>query len=425
MASIVTEKNGFRLIQLSEGEHPKRPKIRLGKVTKRQADTAKRFIEDLIGSKATGDTVNPATRDWVAGVPDFIRKRLERVGLIQPQERRECPTVAQWVRSYIEGRTDIKPNTRSNMKQAEASLIGFIGKVKRLADVTPGDAEDFRIDLKAKGLAEATIRRRCKRAKQFFTAAVKKRIIADNPFADLKCGDVSNEERRVYVPGETIQSVLAKCPDTQWKLIFALARYAGLRTPSETFRLRWADIHWDRMRFTVHSPKTEGHGKASRVVPLFPRLYRVLLEAFGQAQEGDEYVITRYRGSGSNLRTQAHRIIKRAGLEPWEKTFQNLRASLETELVEQYPIQTVTAWLGNTPAIALKHYLTVREEHFEKAVQIPVQQVSTLNSREPQEVIAEEQETVNCGPMQNKAATRNSVQPLDLPPRGLEPLSPG
>ena len=34
--------------------------------------------------------------------------------------------------------------------------------------------------------------------------------------------------------------------DAEWKAIIALARYGGLRTPSETMALRWIDIDWER-----------------------------------------------------------------------------------------------------------------------------------------------------------------------------------
>ncbi|MCP4376076.1 MAG: hypothetical protein GY794_07890, partial [bacterium] len=43
---------------------------------------------------------------------------------------------------------------------------------------------------------------------------------------------------------------------------------------------------------------------------------------------------TGFKKIGQNLRTQAHRIIKRAGLKPWPKVFQNCRSTRETELVE-------------------------------------------------------------------------------------------
>ena len=54
MASVVTEAGGRRLIQLSPAEHPKRPKIRLGKVTKREAESARVHVENLLRAKVTG-----------------------------------------------------------------------------------------------------------------------------------------------------------------------------------------------------------------------------------------------------------------------------------------------------------------------------------------------------------------------------------
>jgi hypothetical protein len=39
------------------------------------------------------------------------------------------------------------------------------------------------------------------------------------------------------------------------------------------------------------------------------------------------------------------------------RLFHNLRASRETELAQEYPLHVVTGWLGNTPKVALKHYL--------------------------------------------------------------------
>ena len=63
-------------------------------------------------------------------------------------------------------------------------------------------------------------------------------------------------------------------------------------------------------------------------------------------------------------------IIKRAGVSPWPKIFQNLRASRETELANQFPLHVVTEWLGNTPSVATKHYLQVTDAHYEEAVKV-------------------------------------------------------
>ena len=75
----------------------------------------------------------------------------------------------------------------------------------------------------------------------------------------------------------------------------------------------------------------------------------------------------RYRRSNQNLSTLLRRIIKRAGLTPWPKLYQNLRASRETELAERFPLHVVCAWIGNSQAVAAKHYLQVTDEHFRQA----------------------------------------------------------
>ena len=68
-----------------------------------------------------------------------------------------------------------------------------------------------------------------------------------------------------------------------------------------------------------------------------------------------------------NLRTRLLWIIKRAGLQPWPKLWQNLRSTRETELADQFPAHVSAAWIGNSVAVAVKHYLQVTEDHFKQA----------------------------------------------------------
>ena len=70
-----------------------------------------------------------------------------------------------------------------------------------------------------------------------------------------------------------------------------------------------------------------------------------------------------------NLGTTFKKIIRGAGLEPWPKPFQNLRASRQTELEQSFPTYVVCKWMGNTPSVAHKHYLTVTEDHFQQATE--------------------------------------------------------
>ena len=124
------------------------------------------------------------------------------------------------------------------------------------------------------------------------------------------------------------------CPDAQWRLIFALARYGPLRCPSEVLELKWSDIDWKKQEMLVRSEKTAHHvGQGSRRVPVFNELLPFIEDARELSVGKGEYLIHRYRGAESNLRTQLHRIIERAHLETWPKAFQNLRTSRATDLL--------------------------------------------------------------------------------------------
>lgn len=116
--------------------------------------------------------------------------------------------------------------------------------------------------------------------------------------------------------------------------------------------------YWHRYGFLVHSPKTEHHyGKAQRLVPIFAKLRPYLLKAYQEREPGSEYVIAKHRLESLNLRQQFERIIERAGLKLWPRLFQNLRASRETELMDEFSLKTVCGWIGNSPAVAAKHYM--------------------------------------------------------------------
>ena len=227
--------------------------------------------------------------------------------------------------------------------------------------------------------------------------------------------------------------VLDECPDTVWRLIFALSRYGGLRCPSEHLNLRWVDVDWARNKINVQSPKTEHHaGGESRMIPLFPELRPYLEEAFELAEPGTEYVINRYRDTNANLRTQMIRIIKRAGLDPWPKLFQNLRSTRETELTDTYPIHVVCAWIGNSQPVAVKHYLQVTDEHFEKAVQNPVQQPAVVPRTVSQSDYDAKKETAvlqgcasECDYLHDSQVTRPGLEPgIAGPKPAVLPITP-
>lgn len=366
MASIVKDPNGRKRV-LFVDQDGNRKTIRLGKCSQKQAETFKVKVESLIVGRFS--TVEPETARWVADLPDDMHAKLTAVGLVQP---RASMRLAEFVDGYIAERADATPNTLIVLRQSRQKLIAFFGPDKPLREITEADAESWRLYLVRLGLAEATIRKCCGNAKQFFRAAVKRRLVPADPFNELESSAKANKKREYFVSRPDTQKVIEACPDAQWRLIFALCRYGGVRCPSEVLTLKWSDVNWGANRILVHSPKTEHHeGGESRLVPLFPELAPYLHEVFAEAEPGDGYVITRYRQRNANLRTQLQRIIRKAGLKPWPRLFQNLRSTRETELTESFPLHVVTAWIGNSQLVARKHYLQVTDEHFARAAQNP------------------------------------------------------
>jgi integrase len=366
MASVINDPNGRKRIQFVAGDGGRRT-IRLGKASVRQAEAIKVKVEQL-ALAATGVTgvVDDETIKWLGGLNDGIYGKLAAVGLVG---QRESMRMGAFLDDYVRGRTDIKPQSAVVLGHTMRNLIAYFGSDKVLREIAEGDADGFRMHLISEGLSEATVRRRIGFCKQFFKAAMRRKLVPMNPFIDLPSASKANEQRQYFLSREDAQRVLDACPDSQWRLIFALARFGGLRTPSETLLLKWSDVDWDRGRLTIHSPKTEHHeGHASREIPLFPELRPHLMEVFEQAEPGTEWIITRYRLNNTNLRTQFGRILRKAGLQVWPKPFQNLRSTRETELTESFPLHVVTTWIGNSKAIAAKHYLQIRDADFERAV---------------------------------------------------------
>lgn len=441
MASIANDPNGRRRI-LFMAPDGRRPAIRLGKVSQRTAESVKYRVEQLLECKMLNRPMEPDLAQWVAKLHPRMAKRFAAVGLIAMPSESLGPTLKNFITEYIAARNDIKPRSTNRLESAGVKLVECFGPDRPLNDFTVGDADSFRVWLIGQGFAENTVRRLCGRAKQFFRAAVRRKLIPENPFGDLVSAVRGNPSRFYFVTQEEATKVLDSCPDAEWRLLFALSRYGGLRCPSEHLSMRWGDVDWANNRVRVPSPKTEHiEGKESRMIPMFPELKPYLEEAFEQAAPGTEFVINRYRSCNANLRTQLMRIIKRAGLKPWPKPFQNLRSTRETELMEKFPAHVVCGWIGNSEAIALKHYLQVTDDHFERAVRGEVEigpEVAPTVANTPTNSAAQKvAQHAHAGGSseQHAAQTTNAKAPglpgpatscdivntCSVPPRGVEP----
>jgi integrase len=365
MANVANDPNGHKRVCFTnpEGE-PKA--IRLGKASVKAAASFRLRVEAVLANLELNQPHDAELCAWLNDLSPKMHKRLVRAGLAQPRVAAQTVTLGGMLAAFFAA-VDVKPATVVRMRQAESALVEHFTDARDVATITPADADAWRAALKDAGYAAATISRTVLYARQMFRWAMRRGMASANPFADLKAGSQTNTARSVYIDRETIAKVIDAAPDAEWRLLIALSRFGGLRVPSEALALRWSDVDWEHNRLTIRSPKTEHHeGRGERIIPLFPEIREHLQAVFDAAPVGSVNVIGRYR-EGANLNPHFRRIIKRAGLAVWDRTWHNLRASRQTELAATFPLHTVCAWIGNTKAIAAGHYLQVTDADWTRA----------------------------------------------------------
>jgi integrase len=363
MASVSSDSRGNRLVQFIDADG-KRRSIRIGKIPMTAAREMTRHVHALNVAVISAQPIGRETAEWLGKVGDKLHAKLANAGLVVAREKvAVLPLLGDFLADFTSRFAGAKASTLSTIRVAAARLTVYFGREAPLDSITPGQADNWLTWMKLeKKYAGPTIGRTIKHAKRFFTAAVRLKILAESPFAHLRSRKQTNPARNEFISQETAYKVIDALPDVEWRLIFALARFGGLRTPSETLALTWADVDWENDRFEVTSSKT---GK--RLVPIFAELRPYLDAAFHAAADGAVNVIGRRRNSAQRWGVLLERILRRAGITRWERIFHNLRASRQTELTAIYSIGTVCRWLGNSVEVADAHYLSALESDFKRA----------------------------------------------------------
>ena len=324
---------------------------------------------------SVGETPDPKLQTQInTELNAAITVKLREVGLLLSAVK--VPTLGKFLETYIAQKNDVSDHCRYKLRNTAKLFCECFGANRKLMTITAGDVEDYQQKRKKLGRADATIGAEIKHGKQFFDYAVRKRYLRHNPFKNFRVARQANRSRFAQVPPKTIQTVIDAAPSTEWKALIAIVRWTGCRI-SEALLLKWGDILWDEEKIVISSTKTERFaGHEQRIVPLWPDLRPYLNDLYDQAPEGTQYLIetlvrvrSRKMRMTKNMGTQFKRIIQSAGIEPWPKPWQNLRASRENELEQEgFRRHVIRQWIGHSEATAQNHYLQVLPTDFERAL---------------------------------------------------------
>lgn len=412
MASVTSRPNGSRFITFRDGSGTARH-ITLGKVAKRYADAFKVRVEDLVAAALHGHSPQNDTCIWLASLEDRLYEKLVAVRLVP---KRQNDSIGSLMNTYIAEREgELKPESIRKLRQTEAKLLGYFDEDRPVRQITVEEAVLWRRSLKDLGLSGAAIKTHSGNAKTMLAEAKRRKAIDANPFETLRSGSTPSKYTRYITPDE-IERVIDACPDAELRLLFGLARYAGLRIPSESHGLTWADVDFEKARLTVHSPKTERwEGHAQRVAPIMPKLMALLQDRFDSMPEGEARLIT-IGGKGALIRP-VRRIWASAGVEPWERLWQTLRSSCEKEWAIDFPQYVVSHWIGHSITVSGKHYVNaVPDELYERAAKMPPDHEAACAQRNAQRKASETAGNGRkSGNPAERAAAQNSANCREIP----------
>jgi integrase len=424
MATVANDPGGYkRVVVTIDG---KRKPFRLGRVCLDTADEFARCADRLAMCRSFGETPDPRTRSWLEGLSDEVHAKLANVGLV---DQRENLHLGPWLDKYLGGRK-IKPSSLRKLKQTQTKLVKFFGEKLPIRKLNPNVASDWETWLKTtassrtkRSLSQAAVRIHCGNAKEFFADAVRRKLLPESPFDHLSSGSTPRAVDR-YVSLAELGKVLAVCPDSEWKLWFALAFFAMLRVPSETQTLTWADVDFSAARLNVRSPKTERHaGHEGRTVAIAPPLAEILQAQFDAAPAGSVKILR--RSDSGYIDEKAVALIRASGVTPWPALFTTLRASGERYWQGQgVDVEHAAKLAGHSVSVSQRHYVrSVPDEVLDrmagKAARNAAQQRKERPSISGQPYVSGKSENGTSG--LQAATCGNEGNAAEMGDEGLEP----
>ena len=271
------------------------------------------LVKMLARRKRDGRELSDRDQIRLDNLPSSLRGSLANKGLYPA---RHVKSLASFLNGYLQERTDLKPRSCMAWKTLIKMLIDFFGDVL-LHEVTQEKAALFRSHLVKQGYSTAYISKLIKNARHFFGVAKRRKLLDENPFKYVEAGSQINKARMKFVTLEVTNRLIDACSNAKDRLKIALARFAGLRIPSELVGLRWSEVDWDKGVFVVHSPKTERKGKGQRTVPIFDidkpcmKLRRYMVAAYQEVPEGEDRIFPEIHENKS-LGSWAEKLWKRA-----------------------------------------------------------------------------------------------------------------
>ena len=312
------------------------------------------LIDNLVLARIQFKEPSRIDIEKIKRVTPSIRKSLISHDLIDATPDDTIPTLGQLCQEFLYAHRSMKPNSLKNDKHAVNKLLDFFTVKRRIDTIHVAECKDFRVWLETECKNnEATVNRTINRCRTIFKRGVEMKYISDNPFSKVKAGKSVNKARRIPARNATMENVLkvlAFCDCEEFIMLVLLARFEGLRTPSECRNLKFSNFSGGFLRI-ADDTKT-----GCREIPIADVVRKQLDILKKNARPGQEYIFTKKLGSENTIAKRLRGFMEKAGID-WGKPLQNLRVAFLNDLSRAgLSTQSIDNWGGNSGPVRADSY---------------------------------------------------------------------
>lgn len=367
MASLYQCKNKNWILDINYGG--KRRRFRLGSITKRSAESIEAHITALIEAKRAGDAVPARTEAWLQECDTRLREQLEKLGLVKAIRASKQVTLGEHVDQYIKCSTS-KLSTKISYQQTIAKLLSHFGTAKLLTEIDALGMDQWVAGLSADGNARATVGKHVKNAKAIFNSAIRWECLDKSPMMQIPKVSQANPGRSQYVEDSVIRQVLNHETNPDVRTVIALARYCGLRVPSEVKDLTWGHVDLAGRKLRIVAPKLANKPEQQmRNVPI-PGIVESMLRALPRGKR-DDLVFPRLL-SAQYLGRRLKKICQHLGIPMWPRALQNLRASCAIDYSRSVSPPVAAQFMGHSMLVAETHYVSPQQSDYQRIIDDPI-----------------------------------------------------